>query len=1341
MKRVASRLIRAILSLGVVLLVLCAVFVGVARELVYDIDDFQAEIVQFVNERSALKLELESLSGSWSGLAPHFTLRNLTVRMADSTSAPVQIKTLDLDILLLKSLFSLQPRVRLHVDGARASANYQDGHLVLSGFESLVNKAPAEGAAQEESSLDALLAQPRLTISNSELQVVGLYDVPVSLEAHQFQTEAGRRRRYVLGDFTAHGPSDIQFSVKGKVSGSFLYPGSLNGGLYADVDAADWFAWIPADKRALPQATLESLQGGASFWINFKNGIAQEIFSQFKINDLSIDSENDIKPPHILNLQGKARWAGVANQWRLDLQDLQLQTTRFFWLPKAVQLVSEPLEEGATRYRLVVDDVDIEPWVNYYLGTQSKEDKLHQTLSKLRPSGKLQEVALEVVVAEKAVQDYRFALNVTGFQNRPWKFIPGLHDLEINVWGRKGLTLFNIDENYLELNYPRLFRDVIPVNQLSADLILREEEDHWQLQSGPIQARTHHAQGVTQLSLSLPKDKEQSPFLQLQATLRNADGKHTSLYLPAGVIHESLLKWLDEAIIDGHLLRGDILVHGPTRKLQDEPLGVLLGFTAEDGVLQFLPEWTEPVRNGLADVVVDRGEVDARILAGTYYGQSVQQGSVTLPHYHEGTPHVLSVRAEAAGPAEQGFAILKESPLRGAIGEFIEDVTVQGKMAVDFGLDIPLQAEFNDQIRSTTQVQLAQGDVSLESQKIHVSNVDAEVEFDLQKGLSSPRISGTFLGGAISGTIETRTVNDAKQKPQGKTTRLTFKGDTTVAALDQWRSLSLLQPVSGPLAYNAVLSIPLAAPTENGAPKEVPSPELKISSNLTKTVVDLPPPYGKPAQQSVPFSLSMGLGQGPQPLALQYGELFKLSMIKADSDIHKLALHFGPGQADLPDNNSIKVTGTLERFDDAQWKPVFDQVTAKAQNNGENPDSGLLYRLDDSSLRIGDMTLMGYHFGQTDLRLSRGEQRWHVWINNELATGKLNLPDYLLGPVADYRTQSQPVVVDLERLQIAKSTKPEGEGEPGEAEDWQPADVSPKLFPPVEINLAQFTVGESNFGQWAIKAKPSPSGVDIPDFNAWVDGVTLTGHANWIETESGVRATNVEASLKAKNAAEAIKAMGGTPTLSSKNAEAAGKLKWPGAPFEFALVRSQGDVSVSLKSGVFYNVNANAAGKLWGALNFETLMRRLQLDFDDIRENEMVYDELSGDINLDRGILSLSHVKLNSPAIKMHASGKVDLEHDVLDLGLDVALPVTRNLVLPAAVIGGVPAAATAYVVEKMFGDQFDKLTTIKYQIKGTFDEPLVSVKDSFSFIPKQVGEAVISNEKPATTPVEEAAP
>ena len=92
-------------------------------------------------------------------------------------------------------------------------------------------------------------------------------------------------------------------------------------------------------------------------------------------------------------------------------------------------------------------------------------------------------------------------------------------------------------------------------------------------------------------------------------------------------------------------------------------------------------------------------------------------------------------------------------------------------------------------------------------------------------------------------------------------------------------------------------------------------------------------------------------------------------------------------------------------------------------------------------------------------------------------------------------------------------------------------------------------------------------------------------------------------------------------------------------------------------------------------------------------------------------------------------------------MGLNVTVPVTRNLVLPAAVIGGVPAAATAFVVEKMFGDQFDKLTTIKYGISGSFDKPVVEVKDSFNIIPKQVSEAVMKGESSKPAPTERSEP
>jgi len=1329
-KRLASGITRVVLSLCVAVLVLCAVFVGVARELVYEIDDFQPQIVEFINQQAGLQLELAAISGSWKGLAPRFTLHGVSVRLATSSGEPMQVAAIELEILLLKSLLSLQPRIRLSVDGAQAKAVYKDQHLVMSGFESLANTQPTQTEDSNESALDILLAQPKLSFSNSQLQVVGLYDVPVTLSVHQLQTEAGHRRRYILGDFTAHGPSDIHFSLKGRVSGSVLRQGSLNGGLFVNVDAADWYAWIPQQHRALPQASLESLQGGARFWFNFKAGVAEEIVTDFKIDDILLSSGNDIKPPHIQDLEGKARWALLANnEWRLDLQDLRLQTDRFLWMPSVVHLVADEQADSITRYRIVVDDVDIEPWVNYYLGTQSAEDQAHQILSKLRPSGKLQEVALELMVGDKQLKDYRFAVTLAGFQNRPWQFYPGLHDVEVKAWGRKGATLFSINEDYLELNYPRLFRDVITVNNVHAQLRLQDLDDQWFLQSGVINASTRDARSATQLSLSIPKDKAQPPFLQLQSTLRDGNGKNKSLYLPAGVLSEPLLEWLDEAIVDGHLMRGDVLVHGPARLNDAEPLGVLLGFTASDGVLQFLPDWSEPVRNGVADVVVDQGEVDARVLQATYYGQSLKQGAVTLPKIKQDAPHVLSVRVQTEGPAGEGFSILTGSPLRSSIGDFIDDFSLQGDMAVDFGLDIPLQSEFKNQISSVTRVQLEKGTLNLQSQNITINDLAAQVTFDLAKGLSAKTLTGKFLGGQVSGAIKTT------KNTQGDTTVLQMRGNTSVAALNQWRPLSALQPLSGGFRYDTVITIPVGPQKLKHA-----QPRLQVKSDLKGVRVALPAPFGKVAEQAVPFTFGMGLGGLPLQLDVQYGDYVKLLTASGPEGIERSALHFGQGAVLLPEHNIVRVSGVLPRFDDAQWRPVFDKINTTANKNNENTDPGLLYRLDDSTLRVNDLTLTGYALGQTDLKLLRGDQQWQVWVNNGMATGKLTLPDYLLGMPEDYPKQTLPIVVDLERLHIEKSQNGVAEAEQ-EPVQWQPADVSPKVFPPVDITLGQFTVGDANFGSWKIKAAPVTNGLNIPDFSAKVGNVSLTGNAQWLESGSGQRNTTVQATLGAKNVANIVKAMGGTPFISSKTANATGELNWPGAPFEFALGRTRGDLSATLQNGVFYNVNSNAAGKLWGALNFETLMRRLQLDFDDISESEMVYDELSGNIELDQGVLNLSRVKLNSPAIKMNASGKVDVEHSTLDVGLDVALPVTRNLVLPAAVIGGVPAAATAYVVEKMFGEQFDKLTTIKYDIKGTFDEPLVTVKDSFSIIPKQVGEAVINKDKADAPPAVEATP
>ena len=95
------------------------------------------------------------------------------------------------------------------------------------------------------------------------------------------------------------------------------------------------------------------------------------------------------------------------------------------------------------------------------------------------------------------------------------------------------------------------------------------------------------------------------------------------------------------------------------------------------------------------------------------------------------------------------------------IGDFIDDVSLQGDMAVDFALDIPLQSEFAAQARSTTQVAMQNGVVQGLSSAIMTNNVrEAETFLSCAGsdcGIANVNIgtSGAEIGGAFGGEKET----------------------------------------------------------------------------------------------------------------------------------------------------------------------------------------------------------------------------------------------------------------------------------------------------------------------------------------------------------------------------------------------------------------------------------------------------------------------------------------------------------------------------------------------------------------------------------------------------------
>jgi uncharacterized protein YhdP len=70
-------------------------------------------------------------------------------------------------------------------------------------------------------------------------------------------------------------------------------------------------------------------------------------------------------------------------------------------------------------------------------------------------------------------------------------------------------------------------------------------------------------------------------------------------------------------------------------------------------------------------------------------------------------------------------------------------------------------------------------------------------------------------------------------------------------------------------------------------------------------------------------------------------------------------------------------------------------------------------------------------------------------------------------------------------------------------------------------------------------------------------------------------------------------------------------------------------------------------------------------------------------------------------------------------------VPVASNLPWIAALAGGLPAAAGAYVASKVFEDQFASMSSAVYSLEGSWSEPKLEFSRVFSDKPngKPTGE------------------
>jgi uncharacterized protein YhdP len=167
-----------------------------------------------------------------------------------------------------------------------------------------------------------------------------------------------------------------------------------------------------------------------------------------------------------------------------------------------------------------------------------------------------------------------------------------------------------------------------------------------------------------------------------------------------------------------------------------------------------------------------------------------------------------------------------------------------------------------------------------------------------------------------------------------------------------------------------------------------------------------------------------------------------------------------------------------------------------------------------------------------------------------------------------------------------------------------------------------------------------------------------------------------------------------------------GGLSWAGPPTAFDYASLTGKLKLEAANGQFNKLEPGV-GRLLGIVSLQSLPRRIGLDFRDIFSEGFAFDNLHGSFAVAHGVMETRDFQLQGPAAKVLMNGSVDLARETQDLKVRVQPSVGETIATGVLLVNPAVGAA-AWVMNKVFGNPFDKAFAFDYAVKGSWVEPTV---------------------------------
>lgn len=1262
--RILAALTRWGLGLCALVLVLMALYVSLGRELTPLVAEYRADIETKATDALGMPLQIGALEGNWSGFAPILLAHDVTVGAGTNALRLDNVRVVP---NLWASLLAREVRIaHLELNGLKISLKEgADGKWALEGLP-IKDDQPLD----PEQLLKRMQMVEQLSVLDSQVTLQPLDHPPLTFTYVGLNLKTGASRQRLDARLTLPDGQPVAMSLRTRVRANAWKDGKADA--YVSLPQSDWSKWLP--ERLTQQWNFSELKAGGEVWLNWGEGTVQSAAIRLNAPQLK-GAYAERKPIQINNLALNAYFQRSTEGALLTLDSLSMNLGDTRW--ETHLQIKQSIASGTEQelWHLQADRLDLTPLTPLINALGPLPQGVATAVEKLKVTGALRNVLLDMRPYATDDSKFSFAANLEQVGFDAYHGAPAARNVSGSISGDLGHGELRMDSKDFVLHLDPIFAKPWQYIQANARLTWKLDKEGFTLVAPYLKVLGEEGKIAGDFLIRLHFDRSQEDYMDLRVGLVEGDGKYTAKYLPT-VLSPALDEWLRTAILKGAVDEGFFQYQGSLNHgAADTARSISLFFKVHDAELAFQPGWPH-ISKVSGDVFIEDSGV--RILAskGQLLDTQVRDVYVNIPHAPAGQNVHMFLDGAFAGGLGDGLKILQQAPIGTAdtFAGWEGEGDLQGKLK----LDIPLAK--GDQPNIQVDFKTAKARLKLAEPSLELTQLKGDFRFDSNKGLSGQNISARAFDKPVTAQIF------ADGSPGKLDTRVAASGQVEVKKLTDWLAVTQPLPVSGTVPYQLQLNL-------NGADSQ-----LIVSSNLQGVAVDLPAPFGMAADVGRDTVFRMTL-QGPERRYwVTYGDLANFTFASPPGNFAdgRGELFLGAGNAVLPASKGLRISGVLSELDVGPWKALADKYA------GQDPGGSAKQLLSGADFKVGKLSGIGTTLDQASVQLNRKPSVWALQLDSQQVKGSATIPDAKAAPIAI-------------NLQYVKLPAPDPTALADENSPDPLVDVDPTKIPALDITINQLFQGNDLVGAWSLKVRPTAKGIALNTLDMGLKGILLQGSGGW---EGAPGATNswYKGRISGKNLADVLKGWGFAPSVTSEEFHMDVDGRWPGSPAWVATKRFSGSLDASLNKGQFVEVEGSAqALRVFGLLNFNSIGRRLRLDFSDLFGKGLSYDRVKGLLVASNGVyVTREPILMTGPSSNIELNGTLNLVEDKVDAKLLVTLPVTNNLPIAALIVGAPAIGGALFLIDKLIGDRVARFASVKYTVKGPWKEPKITFEKPF---------------------------